>query len=73
MQYTCEGTNGMTRNFHDFFRKYILPLKWVDAEKPVLINNWEATYFDFDDEKLVQIAEEASKLGIEMLVTPLQP
>ncbi len=68
MQYTCEGTNGMTRNFHDFFRKYILPSKWVDAEKPVLINNWEATYFDFDDEKLVQIAEEASRLGIEMLV-----
>ena len=68
MQYTCKGINGMTINFHDFFRQYILPEKWVDAKRPVLINNWEATYFDFDDDKLVQIAKEASKLGIEMLV-----
>ncbi|MFG6392773.1 MAG: alpha-galactosidase [Lachnospiraceae bacterium] len=68
MQYTCKGTNGMTNNFHDFFRKYLLPQKWAEAERPVLINNWEATYFDFDDDKLVQIAEEASKSGIEMLV-----
>ncbi len=68
MQYSCKGTNGMTNNFHDFFRKYILPSKWVEAERPVLINNWEATYFDFNDDKLVQIAEEASKLGIDMLV-----
>lgn len=68
MQYTCKGTNGMTNNFHNFFRKYILPPRWTDAERPVLINNWEATYFDFNDDKLVQIAEEASKLGIEMLV-----
>ena len=68
IQYTCEGINSMTRNFHDFFRQYILPPEWAVAERPVLVNNWEATYFDFDDDKLVQIAEEASKLGIEMLV-----
>lgn len=68
MQYSYTGTGGMTRNFHDFFRSHLLPPKWVEAERPVLINNWEATYFDFDDDKLVQIAEEASKLGIEMLV-----
>jgi len=68
LQYSCQGIGGMTRNFHDFFRGYILPPKWTEAERPVLINNWEATYFDFDDEKLVQIAEQASKLGIEMLV-----
>lgn len=68
MQYSCNGIGGMTRNFHDFFRKYLLPEKWVEAERAILINNWEATYFDFDDDKLVKIAEEASKLGIDMLV-----
>lgn len=68
IQYSHEGIGGMTRNFHDFFRSHLLPSKWVEAERPVLINNWEATYFDFDDDKLVQIAEQASKLGIEMLV-----
>lgn len=68
MQYSHKGIGGMTRNFHDFFRKHLLPSKWTEAERPVLINNWEATYFDFDDEKLVQIAKEASGLGIEMLV-----
>lgn len=68
IQYSHNGIGGMTRNFHDFFRNYLLPSKWVEADRPVLINNWEATYFDFDDNKLVQIAQEASKLGIEMLV-----
>ena len=38
------------------------------GQRPVLINNWEATYFDFDDDKLVKIAEQASELGVEMLV-----
>lgn len=41
---------------------------YVHQKRPILINNWEATYFDFTDDKLVDIAREAKKLGIEMLV-----
>ena len=42
--------------------------KYKDKKRPILINNWEATYFDFNTDKLLAIAEEASKVGIEMLV-----
>ena len=41
---------------------------WKHARRPVLINNWEATYFDFNREKLLAIASQAADLGIEMLV-----
>ena len=42
--------------------------QYKNKKRPVLINNWEATYFDFNTKKLLSIAQEASKLGIEMLV-----
>ena len=41
---------------------------WKDKRRPVLINNWEATYFDFNTEKIVKIAEKAVSLGVEMSV-----
>ena len=41
---------------------------WKHERRPVLINNWEATYFDFDKDKLLSIASQAAELGIEMLV-----
>ncbi len=47
---------------------HIIRGKYKDKKRPVLINNWEATYFAFDTEKLLAIAREASGLGIEMLV-----
>lgn len=66
--FSCEGLNGMSHVFHDFFREHVLSEKWVYAERPILINNWEATFFDFDEEKLLAIAEKAKSVGIEMLV-----
>ena len=66
--YSGEGLGKMTRIFHDFYRKHLIQGVYRDKERPVLINNWEATYFDFDKDKLIQIAKEASKRGIEMLV-----
>ncbi len=66
--YSSEGIGHMTRTFHDLYRNHLIRSTWKDKERPVLINNWEATYFDFNTEKLLDIAKEASKSGIEMLV-----
>lgn len=68
MVYTDQGLDAMTNNFHRLYRKHLLRGKYKDKKRPILINNWEATYFDFDTGKLLAIAKEASKLGIEMLV-----
>ncbi|MCR5465760.1 MAG: alpha-galactosidase [Lachnospiraceae bacterium] len=68
MVYSEEGFGGMSRTFHDLYRNHLIRGYWKDRERPVLINNWEATYFNFDQDKLYAIAEQASKLGIEMLV-----
>ena len=66
--YSGEGLGKMTRTFHDLYRNHLIRSSWKEKERPVLINNWEATYFDFDEKKLLQIAKEASQCGIEMLV-----
>lgn len=66
--YSNQGTGKMTRTFHDFYRKHLIRSPYLNKKRPILINNWEATYFDFNTDKLLSIAKEASKLGIEMLV-----
>ena len=73
MVYSAQGIDHMTHTFHDLFREHLISganikNKYRNAGRPVLINNWEATYFDFDSDKLVAIASEAAKNGIEMLV-----
>ncbi len=66
--YSGEGLGGMSRAYHDFFREYIIDPKRVYTRRPVVINNWEATYFDFDNEKLFSIIDEAAKLGMDTFV-----
>ena len=66
--YSAEGIGGMTRTFHDLYRTHLIRGEYRNKKRPILINNWEATYFDFDTDKLLAIAKEASALGIEMLV-----
>ena len=68
LTYSDAGLGRMTRTLHDLYRKHLIRSPYKDRERPVLINNWEATYFDFDTEKLLAIAGEAKKSGIEMLV-----
>lgn len=68
MVYSNEGIGKMSRTYHDFYRNHLIRGKFKDKKRPILINNWEATYFDFNTEKLLDIAKEASSLGIEMLV-----
>ncbi|MBO6239596.1 MAG: alpha-galactosidase [Butyrivibrio sp.] len=68
LNYSPCGLGKMTRTFHDLFRNHLIRSPYKDKERPILINNWEATYFNFDSEKLLAIAKEAKKSGIEMLV-----
>lgn len=66
--YSDAGFEKITHSFHDGVRKHLQRGKWVHKHRPILINNWEATYFDFDGDKLFDIANKAKSLGIEMLV-----
>ncbi len=68
LTYSGEGLGKMSRSFHDFYRNHMIRSSYNHQKRPILINNWEATYFDFDSEKLLQIAREAKNCGIEMLV-----
>ena len=68
MVHSDEGIGKMSRTFHDLYRNNLIRGEYKDKRRPILINNWEATYFNFDTDKLIDIAMEASKLGIEMLV-----
>lgn len=68
MVHSSAGLGDMTRTFHDLYRKHLIRGKYRNIKRPILINNWEATYFDFDTDKLIAIAKEAAKAGIEMLV-----
>ncbi|MCM1523954.1 MAG: alpha-galactosidase [Ruminococcus sp.] len=68
MVYSSQGIGEMSRTFHDLYRRHLIRGEYKDKRRPILINNWEATYFDFTAEKLIDIAKQASALGIEMLV-----
>jgi len=68
MVYSGDGMGEMSRTYHKLYRTRLCRGKFRDSERPILINNWEATYFNFDEEKIVEIAKSAKKLGIEMFV-----
>ena len=68
LTYSAEGLGGMSRTLHDLYRQHLIRSPYKDKKRPILINNWEATYFNFNTEKLIAIAKEAKKVGIEMLV-----
>lgn len=68
MTYSDQGLNKMSQAFHEIIRERIVRSKFKHADRPILVNNWEATYFDFNEEKLRTIVDEAENLGIEMFV-----
>lgn len=68
MVYSNEGLGKMSRTYHKLYRNNLCRGPWKLKKRPILINNWEATYFNFNEEKLYDIAKEAKSLGIEMLV-----
>lgn len=68
MTFSDKGLNGMSRNMHAFVKAHIVRGYWKDKERPVLVNNWEATFFRFHEKKILKIAKAAQELGAEMFV-----
>lgn len=66
--WSSEGLGGMSRTCHRLFRTRLARGQFRDAPRPILINNWEATYFDFNTDKLIAIARKAKEIGVEMMV-----
>ena len=66
--YSGEGLGGMTRTFHDLYRNHLIEKRWLTRERPVLVNNWEATMMNFDTDVLIGFARAAKEAGIDMLV-----
>lgn len=68
MTFSQGGVGTMSRTFHKLYRYNLCRGEWKTKKRPILVNNWEATYFKFNGDKLVDIARDAAELGIEMLV-----
>ncbi len=66
--YSDSGLGDMSRAFHKFYNNNLIRGRYKTEKRPLLINSWEAAYFDFDTDKLVDFAKHAKELGIEMLV-----
>ena len=62
------GLGGLSAMCHDFIREHIVRSRWNRRRRPVLINDWEAMMFDFDEQRLLDFAREAKALGLEMMV-----
>ena len=68
LTYSDKGFGEMSRTYHRLYRTRLVRGRYRDAERPVLINNWEATYFDFNEEKIINIAKKAKSVGVELMV-----
>ncbi len=68
MTYTDSGFGGQSVNMHRFVKEHIVRGEWADKERPVLLNSWEASYFNITERSLVDLAKSGKELGIEMLV-----
>ena len=66
--YSHCGLGEMSRRFHRIIRENVCRGKFRDTQRPVLINNWEATYFNFNSEKILSLAEKAKEIGVDLLV-----
>lgn len=68
MSYSHEGYNGMSHHMHKFVREHIVRGEWKNKVRPVLLNSWEASYFDINERKLLQLAKAGKEVGIELFV-----
>ena len=68
MVYSENGLNGMSQTFHKLYGRRLARGYWRDRPRPVLNNNWEATYFDFTEDRLIEIAKKAKECGVELFV-----
>lgn len=68
MTYSASGCNTMSHGMHDFVSSHIVSGEWKDRLRPVLLNSWEASYFDISESRLLRLARRAKKAGIELFV-----
>lgn len=68
MTYSKDGCNGMSHNMHAFVREHIVRGEWKHKDRPVLLNSWEAAYFDINERKLCELAKAGKAAGIELFV-----
>ncbi len=68
ISYSHKGLTGLSQESQAFVQNHIISSQFAHKERPILINNWEATYFDFKKDKLLELADEAQKVGIELFV-----
>lgn len=66
--YSHQGLNHLSQNFHQLFNQHLIRGAYKNQVRPILVNNWEGTYFDFNEEKLINMASLAKELGIELFV-----
>ena len=66
--YSSDGFGGLSKEMHDVYRNNLCKSKWTKKDRPILINNWEGTYFDFDEKKLLSIAAKAKEAGVDLFV-----
>ncbi len=68
MSYASHGYNELSKHLHEFIREHILRGEWKDKQRPILLNSWEACYFDINEEKILNLAKKAKQVGIELIV-----
>ncbi len=68
MTFSDAGFNGMSQNMHHFVQNHIVRGEWAHKERPVLLNSWEAAYFDINEKKLLKLAKAAADTGMELFV-----
>ena len=68
MVYSDSGLGGMSRTYHRLYRSRLIRGIWRDKARPILLNNWEGTYFDFNEEIILKMAREAKEVGVELFV-----
>lgn len=68
LSYSQNGLSALSQQYHNCIRNHVCRSKYVHMSRPVLINSWEAAYFDFTGETIVNLAKEAASLGIDMVV-----
>lgn len=68
MTYSHLGFNEMSGHMHQFVREHIIRGEWKDKVRPILLNSWEASYFDINEEKLLRLAKAGKDAGVELFV-----
>ncbi len=68
ISYSNEGLNRLSQQFHHFVNNHIIPQNFANKKRPIALNNWEATYFNFNEKKILELAASAKEVGIELFV-----